>query len=75
MVGKVSEQPAADRPHHEADGKHDRGVQLLNYRIISGEERLREIQRKGGVRIEVVPLDQIPDGTDEDRLQPAPDVA
>jgi hypothetical protein len=29
MIGEVSEQPAADRPHQEADGKQDRGVQLL----------------------------------------------
>jgi len=74
MVGEVSEQPAADRPHHEADSKQDRGVQLLQNRVIAGEERIGEIERKCGVRIEIVPLDQISDRSDEYRLQPAADV-
>jgi hypothetical protein len=74
MVGEVPEQPAADRPHHEAGSKQQRGVQLLHNRIVAGEERLGEIERKGRIRVKVVPLDQIADGPDEYRFQPAPDV-
>src|SRR5215469_16912279 len=69
MVRKVSEQPSADRPHHEAYGKQNRGVQLLDDRIAARKERIREIQREGGVRIEVVPFDKIADRPDKDRLQ------
>jgi hypothetical protein len=74
VVGEVSEQPAADRPHHEADSKQDRSVQLLQNRVFAGEERIGEIERKRGVRIKVVPLDQISDGSNKDRLQAAADV-
>ncbi len=74
MVGEVPEQPATDRPHHEASSKQQRGVQLLHNRIAPGEERLGEIERKRRVRVKVVPLDQIADGPDEYRLQSALDV-
>ena len=74
MVGEVPEQPPADRTHHEAGGKQQRGVQLLHNRISAGEERLGEIERKRGVRVKVVPLDQIADRPDEYRFQSATDV-
>ena len=51
-----------------------RGVQLLDDRIAAGEERAGEIEREGGVGVEVVPLDEVADRADEDRLQPAPHV-
>src|SRR5215831_11462085 len=69
MIGEVSKQPAADWPHDEADRKHDGRVQLLNNRVVSRKERIGEVERKGRVCIEVVPLDQIADRADEDRLQ------
>ena len=74
MVGEVSEQPAAEWPHHETDSKQNRGIQLLQNRVIAAEERIGEIERKCGVRIKVVPLHQISEGSTEDRLQAAADV-
>src|SRR6185312_17275923 len=47
-----------------------RGVELLHDRIAVREECRREIQRKRGVGVEIVPLDQIADRADEDRLEP-----
>src|SRR5262245_8813047 len=66
----MSEQPAADRPHDEADRKQDSGIELLGDGVISREKRICEIQRKRGVGVDVVPFDEIADGSDEDRLQP-----
>ena len=71
MIGEMAEQPAADRTHDEAEREQDRGVQLLDDRIGARKERAGEIEREGGVGVEVVPLDQIADRPDEDRRQPA----
>ena len=67
MVGEVAEQPAADRPHDEAEREEDRGVELLDDRVAAGEERAGEIEREGRVGVEVVPLDEVADRADEDR--------
>src|SRR5262245_23072295 len=69
MIRDMSKKPAADRSHHKADCEENSGIQLLNNRIITRKERVREIERKGGVGIKVVPLDKVPDGPDENRLQ------
>ena len=71
MIGKMSEQPAADRPHDKADCKENRGIQLLYDWCIAGKERAGKVQRKGRIRVKVVPLDKIPYRSDEDRLQAA----
>ena len=71
VVGEMAEQPAADRAHDEAEREQDGGVQLLHDRIVAGEERAGEIEREGRVGVEVVPLDQIADRADEDRLDAA----
>src|SRR5262245_32495739 len=69
MIRDMSKKPAADRPHHKADCEENSCIQLLNNRIITRKERVREIECKGGIRVKVVPLDKVPDGADEDRLQ------
>lgn len=74
MIGQISKQQTADRPHDEADRKQDRGVQLLDDRIVTGKEGLGEIKCEGSVGVEVVPLDQIADRTDNDRPQPPADI-
>ena len=61
VIGEMAEQPAADRPDDEADREQDRGVQLLDDRIVAGKERRGEIQRERRVGVEVVPLDEIAD--------------
>ena len=68
VVGKVAENQPADRPHDEADGEQDRGIELLNNRIVTWEKRVGEIQREGRIRVKVVPLDQVADRPDEDGL-------
>ncbi len=57
----MPEQPSADRAHDEPEREEDRGVQLLDDRIVAGEERARKVEREGGVRVEVVPLDEVAD--------------
>ena len=74
LIGQVTEQPSADWPHDEADGEQYRGVQLLDDWIAAGKKRICEVERKRGVHIEVVPLHEIAHRSDEDRLEPAPDV-
>src|SRR5438128_5989294 len=69
MVGEMAEQPSPDRTHDETDREQDSRVQLLDDRIVAGEERGREIERECRIGIKVVPLDQVPDRTDEDRLE------
>jgi hypothetical protein len=67
-VGEEAEKPAAQRAHQEGRGEQHGRIELLDDRIIGREEGRREIQREGGVGIEVVPFDQIAHGADEDRL-------
>jgi hypothetical protein len=55
----VTEPPATEGTDDEAEGKEDRGIQLLNDRIVTGKEGAGEEQREGGVGVEVVPLDEI----------------
>src|SRR5207249_7524171 len=74
MVGQVSEQPAADRTHDEADRKQNGRIQLLDDGIVARKERSREVERKCRVDIEVIPLDEIAHRADEDRLQTALDI-
>src|SRR5262249_62093158 len=68
MIGKVPKHPPADRAHNKTNRKKNSGIQLLNNWIITGEERVGEIECKGGVRIKIVPLDKIPYRPDEDCL-------
>ena len=75
VIGEMAEQPAADGPHDEAERKQDSGVQLLDDRIVAGKERAGEIERERRIGVEVVPLDQVADRTDEDRLHAAPHVS
>ena len=70
----MTEQPSANRPDDEAECEQDRGVQLLDDRIAAGKERAREIKGKGGVGVEVVPLDEVADRADENRFQPPADI-
>ena len=74
VVRQIAEHPAADRPHDEARRKQHRGVELLHHRIGIGEKGRREIKREGRVGVEIVPLDQIADRSDEDRLDAPPHV-
>ena len=74
MVGKVAKKPATDRPNDEAEGKQDGRIQLLDDRVAARKERTGKKQGEGGVGVEVVPLDEVADRPDEDRLQPATDV-
>src|SRR4051794_7356949 len=74
MVGEIAEHPAAERPHDKTDRKQHRRVELLHHRIGVREEGGREIKREGRVGVEVVPLDQIADRADEDRLDAPPHV-
>ena len=70
----MSEDPAADRTHNEPERKQERRVQLLDDRITAGKKRRREVERKRGVHVEVVPLDEITYRADEDGFQPAPHI-
>ena len=71
MIGKVAEHPAANGSHDEPERKQQRGVQLLDDGIGAGEERAGEVKRKSRVRVEVVPLHEVADRTDEDGLDAA----
>src|SRR5437773_8482466 len=71
MVGQVSEQPAADRTHDEADRKQNGSIQLLDDGIVAWKKRSCKVERKCRVDIEVIPLDEIAHRADEDRLQAA----
>ena len=68
MIGHVPEQPSANRPNDEATGKQHRCVQLLDDRIGARKEGRGEVQGKGGVGVEVVPLDEVANRADENRL-------
>ena len=72
MIGKMPEQPTADRPYDETNCKQHSGIQLLYDGIISGKKGTGEIQRECRVCIKIVPLDKITDRPDENRLEPAP---
>ena len=41
---------------------------------LAGKERLGEIEREGGIGVEIVPLDEVAERADEDRLEAARDV-
>src|SRR4051795_3695649 len=71
MIGDIAEQPAAQRPHQEGRREDDGDIQLLDDRIVAGKEGGSEIERERGIGVEVVPLDEIADRADEDRLDPA----
>ncbi|MNL07836.1 hypothetical protein D3C87_1285290 [compost metagenome] len=58
-VRDAAEQPAADRSHQEAGGKHARSVQQLGGRVGFREERRREIDGAERVDIEIEPFDEV----------------
>jgi hypothetical protein len=74
MIGKIAEQPAAERTHQKAGGEEERGVELLHHRIGIGKERAGEIERERRIGVEVVPLDEIADRADEDGPDAPPHV-
>src|SRR6202020_2219531 len=74
MVGDIAEQPAAQRAHQEGRGEQHGGIELLHHRIAVWEEGRSEVQCERRIGVKVVPLDEIADRTDEDRLYPALDV-
>ena len=67
----MAEEPAAERAYQEADGKEGRRIELLDDRVVRGKEGAGEIEGEGSEGIKIVPFDEIADGPDEDRLQPA----
>src|SRR5262245_66033052 len=71
MVGEMSEQPAPDRSHDKAYGKQDRGIELLYDGIFTRKERTREVEREGGVGVEIIPLHQVANRADENGLEPS----
>src|SRR2546423_14337573 len=71
MIAEMSEKPAADRPDNEAQREQQRRVQLLDDGIVAWEKRTGEVQREGGVHVEVVPFDEVPDRSEKYRLDPA----
>src|ERR1700722_8144559 len=74
MVGDIAEQPAAQRAHQEGRSEQHGGIELLHHRIAVWEEGRSEVQCERRIGVKVVPLDEIADRTDEDRLHPALDV-
>jgi hypothetical protein len=58
-VGIDAHDPSPDRPHDEADREDRGGVQELGGAIAGGKEDRREIERKGGVDVPVIPFDEI----------------
>ena len=74
MVRQVSEHPAAERAHDKAGREQKRCVELLYDRIGIREELAGEIEREGGVGVEIVPFDQIADRPDEYCFQAAPGI-
>ncbi len=59
FVRDTTKQPAANRTHQKASGKHTRGVEQLNGRIIGRKESRCEINCAESVDIEVEPFDQV----------------
>ena len=74
VVCQVSEHPAAERAHQEASREQQCCVELLHDRIGIRKEIAGEIEREGGVGVEVVPFDQIADRADKNRFEPTPGV-
>src|SRR5262249_21316631 len=66
-VGISPEPPAADRPGEKADGEDGRRVEELRGVIALREERGRKIDGERGVRIPVVPPDEVADRPAEER--------
>jgi hypothetical protein len=61
MVGEMAEQPAAERAHQKSGREQQSRIELLHDRIVTGEKRIREVERERRVSVEVIPLDQIAD--------------
>jgi hypothetical protein len=74
LIGEITEQPSAQWPYEKTRREQQRGVELLHHGIGVREEGSGEIERKRRIGVEVVPLDQIADRADEDRLDAAPHV-
>jgi hypothetical protein len=73
VIGKMTEQPSANRPDDEAECEQNCGVQLLNDRIAAWKERAREIEGKGRVRVKVTTRRGCR-RADENRFQPPADI-
>src|SRR5439155_19906085 len=71
MIGEMPEEPAADRPHDEADRKQNGRIQLLYDGIVARKKRSGEVESKCRIDVEVIRFDEIADGTNEDGYQPA----
>ena len=67
-IGNLSEDHRAQRSDDKAEREEYCRVQLLNDWIVTRKKEMREIKRKSGVRVEVVPLDEIADRTNENSL-------
>lgn len=58
-IGNASEQPAPDRAQWKTHGKDRGGVETLHRRIAGRKKRMREIEGRERVFVEVLPLDRI----------------
>ena len=69
LVAEPAEDERSQRPDQEAAGVNRGGVQQLGGRIVVRKEQRREINRARGIRVPVVPLDQVADRAAEDGAQ------
>ena len=74
VIAEMAEEPSADRPGDEAEGEQERRVQLLDDGVVAGKEGAGEVERERGVGVEVVPLDEIPDRSDENGANAPADI-
>src|SRR5579883_1943529 len=75
MVGDIAKQPPAERADQKSRSKHHRGVELLHDRIGARKKGRCKIKRERGIRVKVIPLDEIADRADENCFHPAFDVS
>jgi glycosidase len=74
VIGEVPEQPTSDRSQNEAEREKHGGVELFYDGIVSWKERIGEIERERGVNVKVIPLDEIPDRSNENGLDATPHI-
>src|SRR5215470_4212771 len=58
-VGDPAEQPAAERPHEEADRKDSCGGEELTGRIAGWEKSGGKIDGRESIGVEIIPFDEI----------------
>jgi hypothetical protein len=63
-IGDMSENDAAKRPNQKTQREENCCIQLLDDDIVTRKKQMGEKQGKSCVRVEVVPLDQIPHRSD-----------